>query len=204
MLYSQYPLARTRQIIADVLGTVSAIIIITIGLAVTAAIRTLGQFGRDLESAGVGFQEGLGDAAENLGGVPLIGDGIRVPLDAAASAGGAVAEAGRGQQQFVELVAVGAGWIVVLFPLLVLAIVWVWPRARFVRRSATMRRLLESGMTGDTLAMRAMARAPLAELARVHPDPAAAWRARDTEAIRALATLELRRSGLRPQTLGVD
>ena len=201
MLYSQYPVARTRQIIADVLGVLTTIVVITIGLAVTAAIRTLGQFGRDLESAGQGFQEGLGEAAENLGDVPLIGDGIRVPLDAAASAGGAVAEAGRGQQQFVELVAVGAGWAVVLFPLLVLALVWVWPRSRFVRRSAAMRRLLESGMTGDTLAVRAMARAPLAELARVHPDPGAAWRAQDAEAIRALAALELRRSGIRPQRL---
>lgn len=201
MLYSQYPAARTRQIIADALGILTTIVVITIGLAVTAAIRTLGQFGRDLESAGEGFQEGLGEAAENLGDVPLIGDGIRVPLDAAASAGGAVAEAGRGQQQFVELVAVGAGWAVVLFPLLVLALVWVWPRTRFVRRSATMRRLLESGMTGDTLAVRAMARAPLAELARVHPDPGAAWRAQDAEAISALAALELRRSGIRPQRL---
>ena len=201
MLYSQYPAARTRQIIADALGVLTTIVVITIGLAVTAAIRTLGQFGRDLESAGEGFQEGLREAAENLGDVPLIGDGIRVPLDAAASAGGAVAEAGRGQQQFVELVAVGAGWAVVLFPLLVLALVWVWPRTRFVRRSATMRRLLESGMTGDTLAVRAMARAPLAELARVHPDPGAAWRAQDAEAISALAALELRRSGIRPQRL---
>jgi hypothetical protein len=204
MLYSQYAAPRARQIIADVLGVLSTIIVISIGLAVTAAIRTLGQFGRDLESAGEGFQDGLGEAAENLGDVPLIGDGIRVPLDAAASAGGAVAEAGRGQQQFVEFVAVGAGWAVVLFPLLVLALVWVWPRARFVRRSTTMRRLLESGMTGDTLAVRAMARAPLAELARVHPDPGAAWRAQDADAIRALAALELRRSGIRPQRLGVD
>lgn len=201
MLYSQYPVARTRQIIADVLGVLTTIVVIAIGLAVTAAIRTLAQFGRDLESAGEGFRDGLGQAAQNLGEVPLIGDGIRVPLDAAASAGGAVADAGRGQQQFVELVAVGAGWAVVLFPLLVLALVWVWPRSRFVRRSRTMRRLLESGMTGDTLAVRAMARAPLAELARVHPDPGAAWRAQDAEAIRALAALELRRSGIRPQRL---
>ena len=201
MLYSQYPVARTRQIIADTLGVLATIVVIATGFAVTAAVRVLGQFGRDLQSAGEGFEEGLGQAAENLGSVPLIGDGIRAPLDAAASAGGAVAEAGRGQQQFVEIVAVGAGWAVVLFPLLVLALVWVWPRSRFVRRSATMRRLLDSGMTGDTLAVRAVARAPLAALARVHPDPGAAWRAQDDEAISALAALELRRSGIRPQRL---
>ena len=54
MLYSQYPAARARQIIADALGVLTTIVVITIGLAVTAAIRTLGQFGRDvgvLESA---------------------------------------------------------------------------------------------------------------------------------------------------------
>jgi len=197
MLYSQFPAARTRQILADILGVIATILVVTAGLAVTAAIRTLGQFGRDLENAGEGIRSGLSDAADNLGGVPLIGDGIRVPLDAAASAGTAVADAGRGQQEFVEFVAVGAGWAVVLFPLLILALIWIWPRSRFVRRSTTMRRLLEAGMTGDTLAVRAMARAPLAELARVHPDPAAAWRAQDADAIRALAALELRRSGIR-------
>ena len=197
MLYSQFPAARTRQILADILGVIATILVVTAGLAVTAAIRTLGQFGRDLENAGEGIRSGLSDAADNLGGVPLIGDGIRVPLDAAASAGTAVADAGRGQQEFVEFVAVGAGWAVVLFPLLILALIWIWPRSRFVRRSTTMRRLLEAGMTGDTLAVRAMARAPLAELARVHPDPAAAWRAQDADAIRALAALVLRRSGIR-------
>jgi len=201
MLYSQYAAARTRQIIADVLGVIATIIVVSTGLAVTAAIRALGQFGRDLESAGEGIRSGLSDAADNLGEVPLIGGGIRVPLDAAASAGTAVADAGRGQQEFVEFVAVGAGWAVVLFPLLILALIWIWPRSRFVRRSMTMRRLLEAGMTADTLAVRAMARAPLKELARVHPDPGAAWRAQDPDAIRALAALELRRSGIRAQRL---
>jgi hypothetical protein len=201
MLYSQYPAARTRQILADVVGITATILVVSTGLAVTAAIRTLGQFGRDLETAGEQIRAGLADAAQSLGDVPLIGGGIRVPLDAAADAGGAVADAGRGQQEFVEFVAVGAGWAVVLFPLLILALVWILPRSRFIRRSATMRRLLAAGMTGDTLALRAMARAPLAELARVHPDPAAAWRARDDDAIRALSALELRRSGIRAERL---
>lgn len=201
MLYSQYPAARARQIFADLLGVIAAVWVVMTALAVTAAIRTLGQFGRDLESAGEGFREGLSDAAENLGNVPFVGGGIRAPLDAAASAGGAVADAGRGQQEFVEFVAVGAGWAVALFPLVILVLVWILPRSRFVRRSTAMRRLLNAGMTGDTLAVRAIARAPLANLARVHPDPAAAWRADDGDAIRALAGIELRRSGIRADRL---
>jgi quinolinate synthase len=52
-LYSDYSAARTRQIIADVVGLVMVIIVIVVASAVTAAIRTLGSFGRDLEAAGV-------------------------------------------------------------------------------------------------------------------------------------------------------
>ena len=86
-LYSDYSAVRTRQIIADVVGLVMVIIVIAVASAVTAAIRTLGSFGRDLETAGSDFQNGLTDAADALGDVPLIGDGIRGPFDAAASAG---------------------------------------------------------------------------------------------------------------------
>ncbi|MDX2025524.1 hypothetical protein [Microcella sp.] len=200
-LYSDYPAARTRQIIADVIGVVAVIVVIAIATAVTAAIRTLGSFGRDLEAAGLDFQNGLSGAADALGDVPLIGDGIRAPFDAAAGAGAAVAEAGRGQQQFVEFVAVSAGLTVAMIPLLVLTLLWVMPRLRFVRRSSALRRMLAGGMTADTLAARAVAHAPLEKLVAVHPDPAAAWRSHDPSVLRALAALELRRAGIRLDAL---
>lgn len=200
-LYSDYPAARTRQIIADVIGVVAVIVVIAIATAVTAAIRTLGSFGRDLEAAGLDFQNGLSGAADALGDVPLIGDGIRAPFDAAAGAGAAVAEAGRGQQQFVEFVAVSAGLTVAMIPLLVLTLLWVVPRLRFVRRSSALRRMLAGGMTADTLAARAVAHAPLEKLVAVHPDPAAAWRSHDPSVLRALAALELRRAGIRLDAL---
>lgn len=52
-------------------------------------------------------------------------------------------------------------------------------------------------VTGDALA-RAAAGAPLAEPARLGPEPVTRWRAGDAEAGRALADLELRRLGLGP------
>ncbi|MFM2352652.1 MAG: hypothetical protein RLZZ608_58 [Actinomycetota bacterium] len=200
-LYSDYPAARTRQIIADVAGLGMVVIVIAIASAVTAAIRTLGSFGRDLEAAGLDFQNGLSGAADALGDVPLIGDGIRGPFDAAASAGASVAEAGRGQQQFVEFVAVSTGLTVALIPLIMLALIWVLPRVRFARRSTALRRMIANGMTADTLAARAVAHAPLVQLVAVHPDPAAAWRANDPRLVRALAGIELRRAGVRPEAL---
>ncbi len=204
-LYSDYPGARTRQIIADVIGVVSVIIVVTIAASITAAIRTLAAFGRDLETAGLDFQAGLLDAADALGDVPVIGDGIRAPFDAAASAGQSVADAGRGQQELVEFIAVSVGWSVALVPLLLIALVWLVPRVRFARRSSRMRALIARGLTVDTLAARALARAPLAQLVAVHPDPAAAWRSQQPDALRELAAIELRRAGIRPPAVsGAD
>lgn len=199
-LYSDYPGARTRQIIADVIGIVSVIVVVTIAASIAAAIRTLAAFGRDLEAAGLDFQAGLLDAAEALGDVPVIGDGIRAPFDVAASAGQSVADAGRGQQQLVEFIAVSVGWSVALVPLLLIALIWLVPRIRFAQRSSRMRAMIKRGLTVDTLAARALARAPLAQLVAVHPDPAAAWRSQHPDALRDLAAIELRRAGIRPTT----
>lgn len=200
-LYSDYPGARTRQIIADVVGVVAVIIVATVAATITAAIRTLAGFGRDLESAGIDFRNGLTEAADNLGDVPLIGGGIRAPFDAAAGAGESVAAAGRAQQAFVETLAVGVGWTVALVPLLLIVLLWVVPRVRFAQRSSRMRAMIRGGMTADTLAARAVARAPLAQLVAVHPDPAAAWRTQQPEALRALAAIELRHAGIRTEAL---
>ncbi len=194
--YSSYPRHRARQIIADAVALAVVILSIVIAVTVVEAIRALGSFGRDLERAGESFAGNLADAGEQLGGVPLVGESIRVPLDEAAGAGEAVAQAGRDQQALVESVAVGTGWVLVLMPMIALALLWLIPRLLFARRSGLLRRMLAAGLTADTLAARAIARQPLTRLAGIHPDPAAAWRAGDTRVVRDLAALELRRAGV--------
>ncbi|GAA1726588.1 hypothetical protein [Microcella frigidaquae] len=201
VLYSDYAPARTRQIVADVIAGAVAALAIALAAAVAGAIRALGAFGRDLEAAGLDFQSGLTDAADSLGGIPLIGDGIRGPFDLAAGAGGSVAEAGRQQQAFVELIAATTGWLIALLPLTVLALVWLLPRIRFAVRKRRLRAMIAAGMTADTLAARAVARAPLRQLVAVHPDPAAAWRSNDPALVRALAGVELRRAGIAADAL---
>ncbi|WAB83335.1 hypothetical protein OVN20_09705 [Microcella daejeonensis] len=200
-LYSDYPRRRTAQIVADALALLIVVVAASSAVAVAAAIRALAQFGRDLEAAGGSFREGLSDAADQLGGVPIIGEGIRAPLDAAAGAGGAVVDAGRGQQQLVESVAQVLGAVTLIVPLLLLAIVWLWPRVRFVRRAGRVRRMLAAGLGADTLAARAVATAPLRRLTAVHPDPGSAYRQGDPRVIRALAALELERAGIRANAL---
>ena len=46
--------------------------------------------------------------------------------------------------------------------------------------------------------MRALANQPLHLLARISPDPAGAWRARDPQVVAQLAALEMHDVGLRP------
>ncbi|MDO9590684.1 MAG: hypothetical protein Q7J04_06025, partial [Microcella sp.] len=91
---------------------------------------------------------------------------------------------------------------VALVPLLLITLVWLVPRVRFARRSGRMRAMIARGLTVDTLAARALARAPLAQLVAVHPDPAAAWRSQHPDALRDLAAIELRRAGIRASSLG--
>lgn len=200
-LYSDYASARTRQIIADITAVVMIVITVTAAAAVASTIRALGAFGRDLEAAGLDFQEGLAGAADGLGQIPLVGGGIRGPFDLAASAGASVAEAGRLQQSFIELIATLSGVVIAVVPLSVLVVVWLVPRIRFALRSHRLRGMIVAGMTADTLAARALAAAPLRHLAEVHPDPAAAWRANDPVVVRRLAELELRRAGIGPSAL---
>jgi hypothetical protein len=51
------------------------------------------------------------------------------------------------------------------------------------------------------LALRALANRPLPKLAKISPDPVGAWRDQDPIAIRGLAALELRSSGIRAANL---
>ena len=86
VLYAAAPLHRTRQVAADVLVLVAVYAAVRAGQAVHTAVLRLAEPGRQLESAGRDIGTSLHDAAAQVGGLPLVGDGVRVPLDRAASA----------------------------------------------------------------------------------------------------------------------
>lgn len=195
-LYSPYPRHRSRQIIADLVGVMVTALVITVAVVVAESIRALGAVGRGLEDAGASITGGLTDAGDALGGIPLVGDAVRAPFDAAATAGGSVTDAGTTLVALIDTLATVVGWLIAFPALLVLLLIWVLPRARFARRSAEARRLISAGLSAETLAVRALVRAPLATLASVHPDAGGAWRDGDPRVVRDLAGLELRRLGI--------
>ncbi len=196
-LYSDYPERRARQITADVIALLLIAFWIWVGVTVFGLVRALADFGVQMEQAGSGFRETMTEVGETLGGVPVIGGGIRIPFDGASQAGAALETAGQDQQAAVFQLALALGIGIAIFPIAMILAAWLIPRIRFARRAARVRAIVDTGTGTDLLALRALATRRLADLARVHPDPMAAWRRGDDDVVRDLAALELRAAGVR-------
>lgn len=192
--YAETPALRRRQQLTDAAVGVWVLLWLRIGSSVYDAVRRLGAPGRELEEAGTGLARGLGGAAERADGVPLLGDGLRAPLDAAAGAGDALARAGAAQQESVGTLALVLAVLLAGLPIAWALQRWLPSRLTWARETAAAVRL-----RGDVelLALRAAAHRPLSELARLGPDPVGRWRRGEAGAAQALAELELRAQGLR-------
>lgn len=200
-IYSDYPLRRTAQIAADLLAIVVISLGIWLGVTVAAGIAVLAEVGRQVESAGRGFQGAMTDAADVLGGIPFVGDAARVPFDAASGTGSTLADAGRTAQSFVTTTATIVGVLIAL--VIGGAVLWVWLRRRigFARRATEASRLARLGDGPDVLALRALVNGSRKDLAAIDAHPVAAWRSGESAVIRRLAELELREAGVRLRAL---
>ena len=198
-LYSDFAPRRTRQIIGDVLALLTIGAWIWIGVTVYQLVENLAGFGVQMEEAGAGFRETMTEVGDNLGGVPVIGDGIRVPFDGASGAGAALEQAGQSQQVAVNQLATGLGLGIAVLPILMILVLWLVPRLRFARRAARAKAVVDSGAGIDLLALRALATQKISALALIDPDAMDAWRRGDETVMRSLAQLELKSSGVRLQ-----
>lgn len=196
-LYSDYPARRTAQIFADLVALTCIVVATWVAALVHAAISVLAQFGRSIEDAGNGFQETMADAGDVLGGIPLIGGGIRQPFDAASGAGQQLADAGQAQQDLVMTAALIIAIVVAAIPILIVIAVWVRTRLRWARRATEARNLSRLTDGQDLLALRALVNADYRDLRGIAPEPVDAWRTGQTGIVRALANLELREAGVR-------
>jgi hypothetical protein len=196
-LYSDFGPRRTRQVVADViaLGLIAAWV--WLGITVYALIENLAVYGVQMEDAGAGFRETMTQVGETLGGIPLIGGGIRAPFDGASQAGGALEAAGQSQQLAINQLATVLGIGIAALPILTILLLWLLPRLRFAQRASRAQKLVKSGAGVDLLALRALAGQNISALAAVDPDAMAAWRRGDDEVMRKLAALELKSSGVR-------
>lgn len=200
-LFADTPVRRTVQVLADLLFVAWLVLWAWIGTAVHDGTMELAGPARQTDSAASSMADQLRDAGGRLGEAPLVGDELAVPFDKAASASDGIAAAGRDTVEAVERLALLLGLSVALIPILVVAVIHLPIRWRFVREATAGARFIDAQEDLDLFALRALANQPMRVLAKVSDDPAGAWRARDPEVVRRLAALELADVGLRPTKL---
>jgi hypothetical protein len=197
-LYADTPVRRSRQMLGDVLLVLWVAVWVRLALVVRDATLTLAVPGREISQAGGGLAEKLRDAGATVGGVPLVGDEVRVPFDGAGAAADKLAAAGDAQVAAVTDLAFWLGLTVGAIPILIALAGYLPLRWRFVREATAGQRFVDAAVDLDLFALRAMARQPMHRLARISDDPAGSWRRGDPGVVRALAELELRDAGLAP------
>lgn len=196
-IYSDFAGRRTRQIIADILALSAIALWVWFGYTVFTLINNLAVFGVQMEDAGAGFRETMTEVGETLGGVPLIGPGIRLPFDGASAAGGTLEEAGQAQQDAVLQLATTLGIGTAALPVLMILIVWLVPRILFIRRAGRAKAVVTADAGLDLLALRALTTQKLSAITQVDADALGAWRRGEPDVVRRLAQLELKSSGVR-------
>ncbi len=197
-LYADTSARRSRQLVADVLVLLWVGVWAWVGRAVHDLIAELQTPADSISRAGTSVHDALTGAGTQAQQLPFVGGSMRDWLVQAAGSGTTLQTAGTTMSSTIGTLALVAGWITALVPILLVAGVWLLLRGRFVRRATSAQRFIDSNEDLDLFALRAMANQPMTALARISADPAGAWRRRDPEVIRALATLELRNHGLRP------
>jgi hypothetical protein len=196
-LYSQFPVHRTRQIVADVTALAGIALSIVLSVVVARAILALAGFGREIEGAGRNLRESLGNAADSLSGIPLVGARAQDTLLDASTVGETLAQAGRDQQELVAATSIVVGIVLAALPIAIIARYWLVRRMRFARAAVETRNVARMPGGPDLLALRALGTRPSAELLKLSADPVGAWRRGDTDVVEALAALEMRGSGIR-------
>jgi hypothetical protein len=196
-IYSDFAGRRTRQIIADVLALAAIALWVWFGYTVFTLVNGLAVFGVQMEDAGAGFEQTMKEVGETLGGIPLIGPGIRLPFDGASAAGSTLADAGQAQQDAVLQLALTLGIGTALLPTLMILIVWLVPRILFIRRAGRVTAIVTADAGMDLLALRALTTQKLSAITKVDADALGAWRRGEKDVVRRLAQLELRSSGVK-------
>ena len=199
-LYASSPVRRTRQLAAD-LGMLAWLVVwVLVARVVHGAVLVLAEPGRAVEDLGRSVAGTMGSAAGVAEDVPLVGDELSAPFGELSDAGGSVSGAGQAAQDAVGTLATVLAVVLVVLPVLWLLLRWLPWRLRWAREATAARTLLRGTPDLHLLAARAVANAPLPQLASLPEGTGAAWQAGDPGAIRALAALELGRLGLRLPT----
>lgn len=196
-LYAEVPYYRTRQIVQDVLALLWCILWIRVGMAINTLVNRLQGPGRAIEDAGSGLAGNFNSLSERVGGVPLVGDTLRDPFEAAAGAASVLQQAGQTHQDVIHTLALWLGVLFAIIPIGYVLLRYLPSRLRWIREASAASRLRIDAEDLQLFAIRAVATRPLYELRRACSDPAGCLARGDFE---PLAALELGALGLEPRS----
>jgi hypothetical protein len=201
-IYAKRPAKMIGQMFGDgfvLLWTVGWAII---GIFVHRVIEILAIPARETARTATRLAENFREAGAEAAKVPVAGEQLRRPFDAASVTLGNLITSANDQVTSIERLALIVGWLVFLIPVTIVAAFWLPRRIRFYRQARASQVFLDALPDLDLFALRAMAAQPLYVLAEISDDPVSAWRSGDRAVINQLAEIELKRNGLRmPDTL---
>ena len=195
--YADRPARFLRQVLADVVALVWIAGWIWLGVQVHDVVERLRGPGDHLVSAGSGLRDTFQDAIVSAAKVPFVGDQLANALGPGVQAGATLVNAGKGEIDTAESLALWVPVALVLGPVLFALALWLPLRVRYARAATAARRIARLDGGEDLLALRALTRLPLRSLARVSEDPAGDWRKGRRRVIGELAAMEQNALGLR-------
>lgn len=196
-LYSDIPARRARQLAGDVWLILWSLLWIWAAFRLHGLVMNLAAPGIAIADGATGLSQSITSAGEAVGQVPLVGDGLATPFTSMSDAALTIASAGQSTADAVGVLARFLSIALAVLGIASFAMFWIPIRIAFTRRVTAARAFIDATEDLDLFALRAMARQPLHVLARIHDDPAGAWRRGDQPVIAALAELELREEGIR-------
>jgi hypothetical protein len=200
-IWSERPIARTREQIADVATLLWVVFWGSIVVQLFQFLIGFAGVGRAVHEGGENMIEGGQSLGDSLAGLPVVGSQARDLASGAFAAGGRpISELGTGLEQFIAIVSVVLALLlalVTLGPWLIRYLPWRWERLRRVRSAHRAIRKAPDSDTGieRTLAMRAVSRLDYATLLDYTPDPLGDWTSGRHD---RLARAEMASVGLRP------
>ncbi len=201
-IWSELPLARTREQLADVATLIWVVFWGSIVWQLFQFLAGFAEAGRMVRAGGDGLTQGGRDLGESLAGLPLVGSQVRdIARDAIGGAGRPLSDFGTQLEQFIFVVAVVLALLlalVTLGPWLNRYLPWRWARLRRIRAAHRAIRTAPRGgqdFVERTLAMRAVTRLDYSTLLEFSPDPLGDWASGRHD---RLARAELASVGLRP------
>ena len=201
-IYAKRPAKMIGQLVGDGFVVLWAIGWAIVAIFVHRVIEVLATPARETARTAMRLAENFREAAAEAAKVPVAGEQMRRPLDAAAGTLGSLIDSANDQVVSIERLALIVGWLVFLIPVATVVAFWLPRRIRFYRQAHASQVFLDSLADLDLFALRAMAAQPLYVLAEISDDPVQAWRSGDREVINKLAEVELKRNGLKlPATL---